>query len=239
MQQKVYQRHIDNEKKHWWFSARREILSTLLKDLNSRKNLSILDFGSGSGTNIEMLEKFGKVYVYEKNQKAKDYLKSKFKKKKKIEIIKKPLRKKYDLIIAADVLEHIENDKKAISDLNSFLKKNGYLLITVPAFSFLFSTKDTVLKHFRRYNKSNLNDLLKKNFYIKKLSYFNFFLFFPIVFSILILKIKKTKFISYAETTPFFPINFLLKYIFGLEKFFLRFLNFPFGISIIALVQKR
>ena len=52
------------------------------------------------------------------------------------------------------------------------------------------------------------------------------------------MKLKKEKFIDFAETTPFYPINFILKKIFYIEKFFLRFIKFPFGISIIALAKK-
>ena len=111
-------------------------------------------------------------------------------------------------------------------------------MITVPAFNFLFSNKDVALKHFRRYRKSNLKDLLNKKFKIEKLSYFNFLLFIPIALSILILKIKKTKFIKFAETTPANYLNSTLKNIFSFEKYLLRFFNFPFGVSIIALAKK-
>ena len=142
------------------------------------------------------------------------------------------------LVLAADVVEHIKNDKKTIKNFYNFLKKDGHVLITVPAFNFLFSNKDVALKHFRRYRKSNIKRLLIKNFQIKKLSYFNFFLFLPIALSILILKIKKTKFIKFAETTPTSWINAVFKNIFLIEKYLLRFLNFPFGISIIALAKK-
>ena len=237
MQQDVYKRHIKNEKNHWWFIARREIIYSLICNLNKKKRLSILDFGAGSGANIEILNKLGKVDVYETNQKMKNFLKYKFKRSKNIKIINN-IHKKYNLILAADVIEHIKNDKKIIKKFSKFLKKDGHLLITVPAFNFLFSNKDIALKHFRRYNKLSLKDLLNKDFEIKKLSYFNFFLFIPIVVSILIFKLKNTKFIKFAETTPTNFLNLILKNIFIIEKYLLRFLNFPFGISIIALAKK-
>ena len=80
----------------------------------------------------------------------------------------------------------------------------------MPAFNFLFSSKDKALKHYRRYRTSDITDLLKKYFQIKKISYFNFFLFIPIALSIFFMKLKKEKFIDFAETTPFYPINFIL-----------------------------
>lgn len=238
MQQDVYKRHIKNEKKHWWFIARREIIYSLICNLNKKKPLLILDFGAGSGANIEILTKLGKVDIYETNKKMKNFLNYKFKKIKNVKIINK-INKKYNLVLAADVIEHIKNDKKIIKKFCNFLKKNGHLLITVPAFEFLFSNKDVALKHFRRYNKSTLKNLLKKDFEIKKLSYFNFLLFIPIAVSILIFKLKKIKFIKFAETTPANFLNLILKNIFLIEKYLLRFLNFPLGISIIALAKKK
>ena len=183
------------------------------------------------------MTKLGNVDVFESNIKMRIFLKNKYKKNKKVKIINK-IKKRYDLVLAADVVEHIKNDKQAIQNFYNFLKKNGHILITVPAFNFLFSNKDITLKHFRRYKKSNIRELLNKNFQIKKLSYFNFFLFLPIALSILILKVKKTKFIKFAETTPINWVNITFKNIFLLEKYLLRFLNFPFGISIIALAKK-
>ena len=70
-----------------------------------------------------------------------NYLKKKYLKSKKVKSIQKLKNKKYDLIVAADVIEHIQNDKKAIKDLTDALKRDGKILITVPAFQFLFSKK--------------------------------------------------------------------------------------------------
>ena len=236
MQKDVYTRHIENEENHWWFVARREIIYSVIRRLKKNK-LSILDFGAGSGTNIKTLTKLGSVDVYEVNPKMRSFLKTKFKKKTNVRIITK-ITKKYNLILAADVIEHIKNDKHVINNFYKFLKKNGHILVTVPAFDFLYSDKDVVLKHYRRYRKLNLQNLLSQKFKIKKLSYFNFFLFLPISISILILKIRKTKFIKFAETTPINFINSILKNIFLIEKYLLKFLNFPFGISLIALAKK-
>ena len=93
------------------------------------------------------MAKLGKVDVFEKNKKMKNFLKLKYKNRKNIKILSK-IKKKYDLILAADVVEHIKNDKQLIKNFHNFSKKGGYALITVPAFNFLFSNKDVALKHF-------------------------------------------------------------------------------------------
>lgn len=71
--------------------------------------------------------------------------------------------KKYDLIVATDVIEHIQNDKAAVQKMNSLLKGDGTIVITVPALQSLFGYHDEVLGHFRRYSKEQLVRLLKES----------------------------------------------------------------------------
>lgn len=142
------------------------------------------------------------------------------------------------MILAADVIEHIKNDKKAIQLLYRSLKPKGKIIITVPAFQFLFSQKDKELRHFRRYNLKNLKMILK-NFKLIKISYFNFFLFLPLSILILIFKFFNFNFIDDAEKTPNKTINKLLYIIFSFEKYFINNFNFPFGLSIIFIGQKK
>ena len=79
----------------------------------------------------------------------------------------------------------------------------------------------------------------RKYFSINKLSYYNFFLFIPIAISIVFLKIFKVSFIDSVEKKPNTILNSILFKIFHSEKFILNFLNFPFGISLIALAKKK
>ena len=116
MRQDVYRRHIKNEKNHWWFTARREIIYFLISNLRQKNPISILDFGAGSGTNVEILTKLGNVDVYETNQKNEKFSKFKFQKYNNVKIINKKC-KKYNLIVAADVIEHIKDDKKVVKKI--------------------------------------------------------------------------------------------------------------------------
>jgi len=146
-------------------------------------------------------------------------------------------KKKFDLIIAADVIEHIKNDKKVVNELSKNLNKNGFFLMTVPAFNFLFSKKDLDLGHYRRYNISKIKILFNK-FKVKKLSYFNFILFLPISLTILILKLIRINFIKEVENKPLNIFNNTLYLIFNFEKKLLKYFNLPFGISIIGVFKK-
>ena len=74
MRKDVYSRHIKNYQTHWWFKARKNIIHEILKNSIKKKRYKILDFGAGSGTNINMLANFGFVYLYEKDKKTQKYL---------------------------------------------------------------------------------------------------------------------------------------------------------------------
>ena len=136
MEPSVFIRHNENENTHWWFSARRKILSSIIKKKVTKlgNKLKILDYGAGSGANIEMLSKFGKVFVYEKNNDAQNYLKKKFTNNEDIIILENFEKKiNYDLIVAADVIEHVEKDDDLLNQLEKQLNKKGKILITVPS----------------------------------------------------------------------------------------------------------
>ena len=156
---------------------------------------------------------------------------------KKFNILTKLNNNKYDLILLADVLEHIKKDKDQIKKLSKSLKKEGKIFITVPAFNCLFTKKDIVLGHYRRYNISQLKKIFK-NFKINKLSYFNFFLFLPISISLILLKFLKTDFIDSVEKKPNIVLNKILYLIFNLESNLINIFNFPIGVSILGVFQK-
>ena len=242
MEPEVYLRHIENEETHWWFKARREIICSIIKkNINIKnKKINILDFGAGSGSHVSMLNKFGCVHVYEKDEKTSNFLKEKFKKSENIKIIQPPIKKAFfDLILAADVIEHIKDDEAVLKYLSDLLNKDGQMLITMPAFNFLFSNKDEILRHYRRYDKNNIQKIISKYFKIIKLSYYNFFLFLPIALTIIFFKILKINFINSVEKKPNTIFNNILYKIFCSEKYLLNFLNFPFGISLIVLAKKK
>ena len=235
MDNKTFSRQIKNQKEHWWFQARKNIIDQIISSINLKKKNNILDFGAGSGVNIDMLRKYGLVDIHEQNK----YARAAIKKEKKIKNLYSTLRIKknfYDLILLADVIEHVEQPKKLLKNLKKFLKKDGYILITVPAYQFLFSKKDRVLGHYRRYNK----ELLKKElsgFKVENISYFNTFLCLPIAILTLLNKFLKRDYIKKVETTPNFILNKLCYIIFAAEKYFIKYFNLPFGISIYVLAK--
>ena len=235
MDNKTFSRQIKNQKKHWWFQARKKIIDQIISSINLKKRNNILDFGAGSGVNLDMLSKYGLVDIHEKNK----YARAIIKKEKKIKNLYSTLKikkKSYDLILLADVIEHVKQPKVLLKDLKKFLKKDGYILITVPAYQFLFSKKDKVLGHYRRYNKELLKTELS-GFKVENISYFNTFLCIPIIIMTMLNKFLKRDYIKQVETTPNFILNKLCYIIFASEKYFIKYFNLPFGISIYVLAK--
>jgi SAM-dependent methyltransferase len=82
--------------------------------------------------------------------------------------------KHYDAVVATDVLEHIEDDRGAARRLVDLAKPSGHILITVPAERWLFGYHDTVLGHYRRYDKRALRRLFHPWIRIEQLRYYGF-----------------------------------------------------------------
>ncbi len=149
----------------------------------------ILEVGAGRGKIIEILaqnsEKQFTLLELDKN--FFDILNNKFNSKN-IKVLEERTQnikeKKFDTIFYLDVIEHIEDDRFELDTAYNLLKKNGHLIIIVPAFQILFSKFDQKVGHFRRYRKEFFKRYSdEKNLKIKKLVYFDFLGFFIILFS--------------------------------------------------------
>ena len=151
------------------------------------------------------------------------------------------LQKKFDIVIASDCLEHIEDDKSALKNWNNLLTNNGTIMIFVPAFMSLWSHHDKVNMHYRRYTLKELkNKMEHTGFKIKKSSFWNFFLFIPVY---IFRKIENTAKQANNNTDGDLiekPIgNYFLTQLINFENKVLQVLNFPFGISVFCIAKKR
>lgn len=239
MEDIVYQDMIHQEKNHWWFKARREILKSYISRLNTAKNISILEIGCGTGGNLTMLQSFGTVKAVEMDSFAISYAKSTG-----VTIEKGslptsfPYKEKFDLICMFDVLEHIEQDEETLKLLYNFLTPKGKIIITVPAHQWLYGSHDKMLHHKRRYSKKELKDkLTHSHFKIENISYFNTLLF-PLVLIARIVDIIKCSNKSIGYTTPNKFLNTIFYSVFRFEKYMLTLINLPYGTSLITTASK-
>jgi 2-polyprenyl-3-methyl-5-hydroxy-6-metoxy-1,4-benzoquinol methylase len=72
----------------------------------------------------------------------------------------------FDLIYSSNVLEHIEDDQKALEQLYQKLKPGGILTLYLPAFQCLYSNFDAAIGHYRRYEKAELMTKIKNAYFI-------------------------------------------------------------------------
>jgi len=145
-------------------------------------NLDILNAGCGSGDLSILLAKAGhKVVGIDPSEEYIELARKRVEQSEvdcefRVESIKNLSDKKFDCVIATDVLEHIKDDYGAMEKLSFVTRPTGLIIITVPALQTLFGYHDEQLGHFRRYNSQNLKRLISspKGVKIVKLRYFGF-----------------------------------------------------------------
>ncbi|MEM9680781.1 MAG: class I SAM-dependent methyltransferase, partial [Bacteroidota bacterium] len=237
------------EREHWWFRARLDILEVFASKLNTelRKDPKILNAGAATGATSIMLKKYGDVLSLEYDKDCAAYLSEILNEKVLNDSLTDlPLdQESFDLVCAFDVIEHIEDHEKAVNEAYRVLKNSGYIFLTVPAFNTLWSSHDEINHHFRRYRLHELKRILKQNdFEIEYVSYFNFFLFFPILVVRLLSKALPKKKASTRAGSDFekFNSNVLNKLFYRFfvsESVFLkRKIRLPFGVSAMIIGKK-
>ena len=151
MENKIFKIMQQVESKHWWFVARRKIISKAINCIVLPKHTRILEAGCGNGDNLALLSNFGDVTAFEKNADA--FQRAKSKKIGRIYNAELPdnlpddIKSNFDLIVLLDVLEHIDDDSKSLSIVRNLMSNNGVILITVPAFQWLWSRHDDIHQH--------------------------------------------------------------------------------------------
>jgi SAM-dependent methyltransferase len=65
----------------------------------------------------------------------------------------------FELVTMFDAIEHIEGDHKAMQEVAWILKLGGIIIISVPAYQFLYSKNDAIAQHYRRYHRTSINKL--------------------------------------------------------------------------------
>ena len=240
MENIVYKDMITQEKKHWWFKARREIISNELKKLNLNNNLKVLEIGCGLGGNISTLKQFGEVYAIEMDEFAVSYAKEQTPHVRQGSLPHDfPFQEKFDLICMFDVLEHIEEDDETLSFIKNQLEEDGILFITVPAYQWLYGSHDKLLHHKRRYTQSALIKKIEdKKYQVIKSTYFNSLLF-PLVVIARVIDLFSVSKSSIGYKTPNSLLNSIFYTIFRIEKKILNSVNFIFGTSIIIVAKDK
>lgn len=184
MDRQFYVEYYTLEREHWWFKVRGQIIMDRIREISGkRKDLKILNVGAATGKTSQMLEEFGEVTSIEYDQICYEFVKEKLG----INIHQGSITEiqfednSYDIVCSFDVVEHVEDDQKAVQELVRVCKKDGLVFISVPAFMSLWSHHDVVNHHFKRYVSKEIASLFGQTpSELVYKSYFNALLFTPI-----------------------------------------------------------
>ena len=241
MDRAVFDRMAELDQHHWWFTARRRILSSVIsRVVRPPKNARILELGCGTGHNLDTLAAFGTVEASELDDHARELATRRLGRK--IEKVALPDLSKFpadsfDMIALLDVLEHVPDDKGSLAAILTRLKPGGALLVTVPANPWMWSAHDVAHHHHRRYRKAEIAALASEaGFEIELLSPFNTLLF-PLIAGVRLLN-KVRGHDSADDALPSKPVNSTLDKLFGAEAGLIGRLPFPFGVSLVAVLRR-
>lgn len=242
MERDVYERMAELEQGHWWFVARRRILADLLpRWIDAGRSPRILEAGCGTGGNLVMLSKLGQVVAFEPDEEARRLAQRYGDFEIRPGFLPHDIpyeRDSFDIIAALDVLEHVDDDESSLRSLREFLRPDGQLVLTVPAFPSLWSKHDERHHHKRRYRRRDLAErVAAAGFAPARITFFNTWLL-PLIavvrFGKALLRLDDRG----DETMPPSLVNRLLTGLFASERFVLRLMPLPIGVSLLVVARK-
>ena len=242
MDRQVYARMAELEDRHWWFVARRRILNEALRRYATLPaGALVLEAGCGTGGNLPMLARFGRVAGFEPDHEARDLARRQGA----FEIRPGALPdaipfepESFDLVVALDVLEHVSDDEASLSALAARLRPGGWSLLTVPALPFLWSGHDVSHHHHRRYLRSQVSALTRAAGLLPvRATYFNSLLF-PAVAAVRLVKAGLGGRAREDDALPSQGLNRALTALFASERHLIGRVPLPVGVSLLMLARK-
>ncbi len=228
------------EDQHWWYFGRRRIVEAMLARL-AVQEAEILDMGCGGGGNLGMLARFGRVRGVEMDPGARAVAESR----QACLVVDGQLpdqipfgSEQFDLVTLLDVLEHVADDSGSVRRLAERLKPGGRIVVTVPAYMFLWRKQDDLNHHHRRYTRRHLRELFLGNgLQVEHVTHYNVLLFPLIAGIILTNKLLRWEQAGDNRIPPRL-INRLLGWILAVEHKLVPFSQLPFGASILLVARK-
>lgn len=185
MEYATYAAETEAEATHWWFVGRRTLFRRLLARYAGDRDARVLDVGTSTGTNLRLLTDmdYRNVTGLDPSPEAIRFCAEKgLPPVREGSITAMPFEDgSFNLVLATDVVEHVDADQEAVDEVARVLRPGGTALFTVPAFQSLWGLQDEVSHHKRRYRRTDFCALVDKaGFAVVDQFYFNYLLFGPI-----------------------------------------------------------
>jgi SAM-dependent methyltransferase len=239
------QQTFQAEDRHWWYRGRRTVLDRVIDGLAlgaSGNPIRILDAGCGSGRNMVELAHRGTVTGIELSgasvEKARrrgcgEVIEG--------SVLEMPFAdQSFDLAVSLDVIEHLEDDLGALRELRRAVAPGGALLVTVPAYQWLWSGHDEINHHHRRYTRRSLQAVTEQaGWRQERTTYFNSLLL-PVAIMLRVLDRfnRKTTESSLDLWVPPEPVNRVLELPLTLEsRMIARGGRIPAGLSLLSVFR--
>lgn len=230
------------EDRHWWYQGRRRVLERTIRRLGLPAGARILDAGCGSGRNMVELARHGAVTGIElsptsvrlaRERSVGDVVEG--------SVLDMPFEEgSFELTVSLDVIEHLSDDVAALGELRRVTAPGGVLLVTVPAYQWLWSGHDEINHHHRRYNRRALVAAAERaGWRCERTTHFNSFLL-PMAIALRGLERAgpKTTKSSLDLWVPPAPVNWVLRQPLGLEALAIGGGgSIPFGLSLLAVFR--
>ncbi len=243
MQEHTYSIMYEVEEKHWWFTGRRRIIAGFVEKVCGEIGQSrprILDVGCGTGANLQMLANFGAAEGVDVSIEALEFCRARgLAKVRQGAAETLPYKDaSFDLVTGLDVVEHLDDDVVGLREMRRVLSPGGRALLFVPAFMFLWGVQDDISNHRRRYTLPELKRKLgEAGLSVERATYANITFFVPILIGRALMRLIGWRPASENNIT-IGALNGLLGRILGAESWWLKRMNFPFGVSIVCVAKR-
>jgi SAM-dependent methyltransferase len=236
---------VENE--YWWYRGLRELLKRLLPRYTRIDGASlILDAGCGTGANLKLLEAHGRAIGIDIAAEAiafchhrgipaeRAFLAS---------VTDLPFASAtFDLAVSFDVICNIPEDVAAFQQIARVLKPGGYLIVQLPAYQWLWGAHDVAVGHQRRYSSREIRaKLARAGLHVERVLHTNALLL-PVVAiqRWLSRRALKNNYAIVSDLQMDVPswVNALLSIIYRIEIAIEAWMDFPFGLSIIAIARR-
>lgn len=244
----LYAAYARAEDDHWWFRARRRIVARVLDGLALPDGARLLEVGCATGGNLRLLARYGTLDAAEMDGPSARYARQRGTGARVVEGflpdgLPPALDGPYDLIALLDVLEHIADDAASLRALLARAARGGALLLTVPAYGWLWSAHDVANHHERRYRRSDLvRRVAAAGWRVERATYFNTLLF-PVVAAARVAgraaeRVRGRRQASDLDVAPPPLLNRALEGLFASERALVPRVRLPFGVSVLVVARR-
>ncbi|MEW6610019.1 MAG: class I SAM-dependent methyltransferase [Patescibacteria group bacterium] len=244
MEHEFYKRMWEVQDTFWWYKGMRKFFDMFLQKYVGSHGYEILDIGCGTGSLFPVLRRYGTVYGIDVSDEAVKYAREQGMAKEVVRGNAEALpfsAERFDVVVCSDLLYHVQvkDDIAVLKEIHRVLKQGGVLVIKEAAYDWLRSRMDELGQTKHRFTLGELRQKLSvAHFQVQRITYIMTILF-PLAFTARLLEqIVPRTYDASALFRCASIVNTLFTTILLFEVWLLRYVNFPFGLSIIAVARK-